>query len=96
MASREGGTTVTLSIPTLGPADWSDYRRRMFAWSFATAVFLAVVVVDLAMASRRNFLPLDSSVLAVNLVILARTVVAYLRARKRSIAAPWEEYASHS
>jgi signal transduction histidine kinase len=44
--SHAGGTMVALAIPTLRPADWSNYRRRVISWSFVVGLFLLFVVLD--------------------------------------------------
>jgi signal transduction histidine kinase len=92
--SRPGGTMVALAIPTRRPADWGDYGRRITAWAVASGVFLLIVAWDVI--GERNSLLLNVPILILNLVVLARSIVAYRRARTRTEAAPWEESTLHS
>jgi hypothetical protein len=61
-----------------------------------SGLFVLMVALGVFMTSRRNSLVMYVPFLIVNLVVLARAVIAYRRARKRSGAAPWEESTLHS
>jgi signal transduction histidine kinase len=94
--SHAGGTMVALAIPTRRPADWGEYRRRIITWSITSGFFVLMVALGVIMKSRRDSLVMYVPFLVLDLVVLARAVVAYRRARKRIGAALWEESTLHS
>jgi signal transduction histidine kinase len=95
--SQPGNTSVVLSVPAgIRQADWGNYRRRVFGWAALVVIFVVVIVLDLTVGWRRNFLVTDAPILLFNLVVFARAVVAYRRVSKRRYARPWEESTSHS
>ena len=93
--SRPGGTTVRLVIPASAQAaDWSDYRRRVVSWFIGVTLIGAAVIFE-AYHNREIVVGLVPPLL-IGIVVLARSWIAYRRARKRRHASPWEEYVSHS
>lgn len=93
--SQARGTAVRLTIPAcVRAADWSDYRRRVVVWS--VVVILQGAFVLIAALQAREIVVGVVPALVVAIVVLARSIVTYRRAKKRSYAAPWQESVSHS
>ena len=96
VSSQPGaGTRVMLAVPFRRGArgDVAYYRRQALSWAAATLAIAAIVVHAWLRNVRFGG---TAALLVANVIILARSVVVYQRARRRAEESPWTGSPSHS